>query len=272
MIDFSQKHFVAPPAAPGFTGLRFAVWLLGVMVPLTGCSLMNSAKLPATQLEKTAVKTEPKSERTDAEAMQAKVELILATAIAQENQGEIDQAMAAYRQVLHYADNDVALYRLALLLERRGESNEAQAFFNRAVEKNPNAPELLCDAGYSAHLVGNHAVAEQRLRRAVELAPALARAHNNLGVVLAVKGDHDGSIASFTRGGCTPADANCNTGYACLLESRWEDAERHFEKACALSGAPPRASQGLKMAKSMKAASQEDGRIPPVANFEAPQQ
>ena len=50
---------------------------------------MSSAKLPSTQLEKTTVKTESKSERTDAEATQAKVELILATAIAQENHGHI---------------------------------------------------------------------------------------------------------------------------------------------------------------------------------------
>lgn len=263
------------PIPHPFRERRSIRWLtLGLVVallPLTGCSVMNGGLLSNQwehSLESTLEKNTDGTTKADDEGKHAKVELMLASAIATENQGQIDQAMATYRQALHFEENEVALYRLALLHERRGESKQAQELFQRAVAKNPKSPELLCDAGYSAHLAGDRSLAEQQLRRSIELSPGSPRAHNNLGVVLASQGDFDAAIASFERGGCTAADANSNVGYACLLESRWNDAEKFFDKARSLSSTSAHANQGLKIAKKMKSASQKQHVPNTVENSE----
>ena len=62
------------------------------------------------------------------------------------------------------------------------------------------------------------------LRQAIVLQPDHARAHNNLGLVLAHTGRLDLSLVEFRQGGCTEADAQINLAYALTLERHWPEA------------------------------------------------
>jgi Flp pilus assembly protein TadD len=88
------------------------------------------------------------------------------------------------------------------------------------------ATELLKNGQYEASL--------PEWRKAVELGPAEAAAHNNLGVALAETGKADEAIAQYTRAlELSPRypDAHNNLGETLARKGRADEAIAHFEKA-----------------------------------------
>jgi Tfp pilus assembly protein PilF len=72
------------------------------------------------------------------------------------------------------------------------------------------------------------------LRHALQLNPGHARAHNNLGLVLARLGQNDEAMAEFKKGGCTSADAHINVAYCNLLAGNAQVSRQHLEIALKL--------------------------------------
>src|SRR5699024_691606 len=129
------------------------------------------------------------------------------------------KAMAAYQDALkrdsHRAD---AYLRLAVLNDRQGKFSESAVLYQQALAASPGDPNIFNDKGYSLYLQRRWVEAEMSLRQAVVLQPDHARAHNNLGLVLAHTGRPDLAVAEFRQGGCSEADAQINLAYALTLE------------------------------------------------------
>ena len=163
-----------------------------------------------------------------------------------EDSGNLDGAEAAYRDALkhdpHRAD---AQARLAVLCDRKGDTKGSALHFAAATRLDPRNPEIPCDQGYGFYLRRRWGDAEASLRRAIELDPRHARSHNNLGLVLARKGDDDGALAEFGRAGCDPADARSNLGLILAMEGRFAEAKVAYAAALAARPDSPAAREGL---------------------------
>ena len=164
-----------------------------------------------------------------------------------EQQGEIEKAMAAYRDAVtrdaHRAD---ALLRLAVLHDKQGKFKESAKLYCKALEADPGNPDIFCDRGYSLYLQHQWADAEMNLQQAIALKPDHRRAHNNLGLVLAHTNRLDSALAEFQRVGCTQAEALANAAFCLTIDGRLEEARNQYRLALAADPASPAAKAGLR--------------------------
>ena len=164
-----------------------------------------------------------------------------------EQQGEIEKAMAAYRDAVkrdaHRAD---ALLRLAVLHDKQGRFKESAKLYCKALEADPGNPDIFCDRGYSLYLQHHWADSEMNLQQAIALNPDHRRAHNNLGIVLAHTNRLDSARAEFQRGGCTQAEGLANAAFCLSTDGRLEEARNHYRLALAADPASRAAKVGLK--------------------------
>ena len=117
---------------------------------------------------------------------------------------------------------------------------QAREAYQRALDLNPNMPEVHVNLGRQLHLLGERGRAEPHYREAVRLAPDDPTPHFNLGVLLEELGRKDEAVHAYRQAILRDpdfADAHCNLGL--LLESlgRRQDAMRHLMAARQLSGA-----------------------------------
>ena len=163
-----------------------------------------------------------------------------------ELEGDLDTAMAAYNEALkndpHRAD---ANQRLAVVHDRMGEFRESAAYYAKALAAAPGDAEIFCDKGYSLYLQRRWAEADVCLRQAIALKPRLARAHNNLGLLLARDGKVDEALAEFRAAGLRPAEAHQNVAFVMSTERRWDEARRQYELAIAANPASTTARERL---------------------------
>ncbi|WP_126443779.1 tetratricopeptide repeat protein [Sulfuricystis multivorans] len=102
-------------------------------------------------------------------------------------QGKLDAA----REVLHAAEAATPRERVQLiigeaqLLREAGRIADAYAVLIAALERQPDVPELLYEAGLIAERLGRVDEMESRLRRLIEIRPDHAHAYNALGFSLA---------------------------------------------------------------------------------------
>ncbi len=172
-----------------------------------------------------------------------------------EEEGRPDQAEAAYRSALERDPRRAdAEARLAILADRKGDGAGADRHFERALKLEPANPETLCDRGYSLYLRRRWSDAEASLRRALAADPAHPRAHNNLGLVLARRGDTDGALAEFARAGADRSDARANLALVLALEGRLDESRDQYALALRDKPDSPAAREGLRVATTALAA------------------
>lgn len=177
-------------------------------------------------------------------AQTADVQLALGHTL--EARGELQQAAQFYSQA---AKNDPlraeVWARLAVVSDKDGMFAESFDAHRRAIQLDPNNPDLNCNLGYSYYLQQQWADAEPELRRAIALKPDHQRAHNNLGLVLARAGRGPEAFASFQRAGCSAPDAHTNLAYASTLNGDWVAARTQYKRALELDPSSKTARQGL---------------------------
>ena len=107
---------------------------------------------------------------------------------------------------------------------------------------------------------------------ALALAPKHPRAHTNLGLVLAARGDADGAIAEFTRAGTDPADARANLALTLALDGKVEAARDQYARALAAKPGSQPASEGLRVASTVikKNATKSAADLPKIPGDPAP--
>jgi len=170
--------------------------------------------------------------------------------------GRIDEAIAAYEAAIDAAQPAgqyasplaEALRRLAVLLQRRGQSDRAREAGLRSLEVATGANDMALRAEAFNTLGGLDLMQEdltqagEHLDRALELSRSLpelcGRVEQNLGILASMRGDRDTAMGHYQRSlkafqaaaneqGC--AVAYHNLGMVSADDHRWEDADRYFE-------------------------------------------
>ena len=115
---------------------------------------------------------------------------LLEAGLGHHRAGRLDDAQALYRRILElWPDHASALHYLGVLaLNRDDLANAAQLMDGALVQAHDDA-ELLANRGVVAAKQGDHAAAALQ-RKAIEISPDFANAHNNLGNALMELGDH----------------------------------------------------------------------------------
>lgn len=127
-------------------------------------------------------------------------------------------------------------HRLAAVSDRLGDFQTAEYYYRLALEGAPTDPDLLNDLGYSYYLSGRLSAADAALRQCLQIAPQHARAHNNLGLVLARLGRADESLAEFQRAGASEEQAVASLAY---VQATFTSAPNHAASATPQAASSP---------------------------------
>ncbi len=128
------------------------------------------------------------------------------------DKGDLDAALAEYRQALAIAPDDIvllnnigaALAQKAVNVRDEGRAEDAAAlfqesitFFRRVIELAPDHPIARVTLGNVLREMGDYAAAEVEHRKAIELTPDYGDAHYNLGLDLEAQGRVEEAIAAY---------------------------------------------------------------------------
>ena len=222
--------------------------LMVAVVAGGGCGAVGRPKATPTHPSASLLDSGPAGKVTGRQA----ADVQFAIGRQHEEAGRLDEAEKAYRAALAKAPKRADVEgRLAIVLDQKGLNAEADQHFERALKLAPRDADLLCDRGYCSYLRGKHDDADRSLRAALAVAPKHARAHTNLGLVLAARGDQPGALAEFARAGTDAADARANLGLALALGGQVEAARDQYAQALAAKPGSPAATEGLRVASAV---------------------
>jgi len=233
---------------------RTACWVV-LVVLAGGCQFVDSElaadrEIPIPGLadkNSNPRKSTERGEQPPAVKAEDKAELKLVVARRLEKKDQVERAVQLYKEAIQ-ADPTLteALHRLAVLSDKQGRHDESLAWYQKALALEPTNAEIHCDVGYSFYLQQHWSEAEEALRRAVAIDEGLARARNNLGLLLTRTGRHDEALHHFRQTGATEAECRSNLAHGLLLVDRWQEARRQCEIALQLDGVTPQAQRRLR--------------------------
>lgn len=192
----------------------------------TGCSVIPTTALSRWAHEQRAVEVS-REELLQAEACRAAAEEL---AMAERDEQAIAQFLRA--RTLNPAIRRTA-HPLAVLYDRQRLLDQAEREYLAALKELPREADVANDYGFFLYSRGEHARAEESLRRALRLQPKHAQARLNLAMVLAAQERFDECYAEFSRA-VGPASAHYNTAVLLLRADRHADGLQHLRKALAV--------------------------------------
>jgi tetratricopeptide (TPR) repeat protein len=131
-------------------------------------------------------------------------------------------------------DCAMAYNNLGVLLQQRGQLDEALADFQKAVTLQPDSAEAWTSLGRALFQKGQRDKAVVGLRKALEIRPDYVVGHNNLGCAFFEMGMLDEAIIQFQIAvELQPHDetAQANLGNALMKKGRLDEAMLHLQKA-----------------------------------------
>jgi Tfp pilus assembly protein PilF len=167
--------------------------------------------------------------------------------------GSVEEALARAEQALSNGDQDLALYmyvraydldkdnvyalmRIGSIHEARGSAPMAARAYITVLRVEPTHGGALQALGLIYLQSKRQEEARSLLEKAIESDASLWKAHNGLGVIADLQGDHAAAEAAYDAAlQARPGDALLlnNRGYSLYLQSRYDDAERDFRAAAA---------------------------------------
>jgi tetratricopeptide (TPR) repeat protein len=170
-----------------------------------------------------------------------------------ERRGQLQQARELYEADLEKSpDNPLIHHRLAIIAAREERSADALRHFETARELAPRDSGLLSDLGYAYYLQHRLDEAEECLQQAVAADSQNKAAHNNLGIVLGVRGKFDEALSHFRKGG-TEAAAFANLAYVHSQLGDLDKALANYNRALSLDGDMRSAAEALIQLHDLKA-------------------
>jgi predicted CXXCH cytochrome family protein len=140
----------------------------------------------------------PQLERALAELNPKNPEPYYELAAAYQAAGDIDRAIAGYRQSLKLDSRyPASLLGLATAFRESGQLVQAANTFASATEAAPDNPKAFDELGEVEIDLGRLPEAVAALKKAVAMGPESPQPHNGLGIALAQTGDVPGAIAEF---------------------------------------------------------------------------
>jgi tetratricopeptide (TPR) repeat protein len=152
--------------------------------------------------------------------------------------GRFADAEAIYRQILtQQPDHIDALYMMGVIAQQSGNDDTAMQFVAEAIRIGPVRAEFFGTYGELLEHCKRFDEAVEAYRNALALDNKLAVIHNNLGNILATKGDCETAIPHFEQALAIQPDLpivafNLGRAYACL--GKLNEAMRHYRQAIAL--------------------------------------
>ena len=140
-------------------------------------------------------------------------------------------------------NNIIACNKLGSFYSRQGRMTEAMEYYDRALQINPDDPDVLYDLGNALAQRGNWDDAISNYRHALQATPDQADILNNLGFALAAKKQFAEAIANFeTALKLNPDSASTHNNFAAVLfiQHRFEEAAQHYREALRLKPDDPR--------------------------------
>ena len=134
--------------------------------------------------------------------------------IQQHQTGHLVEAERGYAQILAVRpEHPVALYRLALLKQHKGDNQAAEDCFQTLLKYCPDSPEAWFKLGNLYQSEERFEAAITAYERVLELKPNAIPAYNNMGYSLQQKGDLNAAIACYQKGleiqpNCIELEAN----------------------------------------------------------------
>jgi protein O-GlcNAc transferase len=172
---------------------------------------------------------------------------ILEAAIRQHEAGDLQQAEAAYRQVLALQpEQPDALYFLGILCYQTGRLEEAAAHLAKAAQLRPDQAAFQSNLGAVYQALGKLEAAIECYSQAVALQPDHLQALFNLGLCHFQLGQYDQAEEYYRRAlALQPQDAQILTELAQIYRQKgWPaTAIDHLEQALALEFTPERAQE-----------------------------
>jgi Flp pilus assembly protein TadD len=225
--------------------MRRAVW--SVMGVVLGASLVGCRS--------------SRSLSGDASAAPATVgeESALARALRLERSADHEAAWSAYHDALHDDPScAIAEHRLGVLCDRKGQFEEAEDHYRRAMNLMGDDADSYNDLGYSYYLRGRLGDAEEMLHKCLSLDSGHQRGHANLGIVLARQGRPDESLAEFRKAGQNEEQAAVSLRFAHGPLESGSDAgsrlaggtNRLTIAGAAIEDAPPQPRAGTTLSRS----------------------
>ena len=118
--------------------------------------------------------------------------------LAFRQKGYYNEALKEYRLALdRHEDANLVRQAMAEVHLLKQEISVAIELYDQILLAQDNSPKLWCERGVAIHQQGQHAAAAASYRRALELDPAYAIAHNNLGVAQYHAGETEAAVDSF---------------------------------------------------------------------------
>lgn len=123
---------------------------------------------------------------------------------------------------------------LGVLADISSNGDEAEAFYQQALVRNPQSAVIHNNLGYSRYLLGDWDGAKQALEAALQHNPNHELAWRNLGLVHARQGNYAYALQALGRSG-NQAQAYNDIGFVSMMSGDYAQAMSLFDKAMRLS-------------------------------------
>ena len=171
--------------------------------------------------------------------MPEKIIRMLEQALNHQSSGEVDQAIAIYRQILLIdPNNSFANHFLGITQLHAGNVKSALDLFKIAVKHDPSNPRIFNNLGITLDKMMRTNEAIENYRLALKLSPDFSEALNNLGCILAKLGETEEPETCFRRVlSLNPknVDGLNNLGNLLMFNGRYDEAEKNYRKAIDLA-------------------------------------
>ena len=177
-------------------------------------------------------------------SQQADVQMTIGRSCEKNN--DLERAVQVYEDVLRLEPRHASVnHRLAVTHDKLGHFDKSGEYYKKAIARDPKNAEIYADLGYSQYLKHQWEESEATLKSCLTIAPDMSRAHNNLGLLLARRGQTDAALWEFARAGCNEAEGRANMMHAMMLDQQWPAARQQCELAMASGTASPELQKRL---------------------------
>ena len=173
------------------------------------------------------------------------LEMLFGIGRLSERNGKPLKAIEAYQTILKdHPDHTNTLHRLGVIDAKRGLTDSAIQWLQKAVQSGPPSPELLGDLGYAYYLAGDLESANTYLNEGLARDPEDARMLNNLAIVCGAEREYDRAMNLFRQSG-TEAEALASLAYIQSQNGNLTEAKASYLDSLDLDGSLEVAANGL---------------------------